>query len=80
MSHDFQTHGLDGIALNRAAERRLAEQHANWLANTSPAATGMIATLRRACGDLLISAGRGLAGTTATRAGTRPDVRIDPAI
>lgn len=71
VSRDFFTHGMDGIAVNRVAERHAMEQYRNELATTRSTNSAR-SSFRHALGQLLIAAGRLLAGAPAT-ATVHPD-------
>ena len=61
MAHDFHTFGLDGIGLNRVAERHAVEAHRNEVAALISGTKRN--PIRWALGALLLAAGRSLAGT-----------------
>jgi hypothetical protein len=63
MSHDFHAYGLDGIALNRVAERHAAERRRNEMAIALKRGQGR-GPVRFALGALLMRVGGALAGTT----------------
>jgi hypothetical protein len=79
MAHDFHTFGLDGIGLNRVAERHAAEARRNEVAALRSGKTRQ--PLRYAIGGLLLMAGRYLEGkTVATPALPQsPDVKAGSA-
>ncbi len=61
MSQDFLTFGNEGIALNRAAERRAVEQADNHLAVTLQIPSPLV-SLRRWLGNALIATGAAISG------------------
>jgi len=61
MSRDFLTFGNDGIGLNRAFERRAAEQ-AHYHVAASLGAPGALLFVRRWLGNLLIATGAAISG------------------
>ncbi len=65
VSNDFLTFGNDGIALNRAAERRAQEQASHQVA-ASLGAPDTLHVVRRWLGNVLIAAGGAIAGAVPT--------------
>jgi hypothetical protein len=70
MSNDFHTFGLDGISLNRVAERHAAELSRNEVA-AALRTQGHRPSIRLALGSLLVRFGRSL-GRPAVAASTPP--------
>ncbi len=62
ISHDFHRYGLDGLGLNRAAERRAVERDRHRV-SADLRAPGRPFSVRRWLGMVLITVGSRMAGT-----------------
>jgi hypothetical protein len=70
VSHDFLAFGHEGLALNRARERRAAERERDLIAATHRTPS-LPSSVRRWLGDMMIAIGTGIAGKQALA--PRPD-------
>jgi hypothetical protein len=76
MSNDFHTFGLDGISLNRVAERHAAELSRNEVA-AALRTQGHRPSIRLALGSLLVRFGRSLERPAVAAATPPPSVSAD---